>query len=49
MAEISTDSKKLNTINSVLVIIENELRDVYIKMLTTLNTIDSLYAGVKSI
>jgi len=46
MAEISTDLKKLNTLNSVLVIIESELRDVYSKMLTTLNTIDSLYAGI---
>jgi hypothetical protein len=46
MADISADSKKLNTLNSVLIIIESELRDVYSKMLITLNTIDSLYAGI---
>ncbi|MBG0744887.1 MAG: hypothetical protein IV298_15755 [Cylindrospermopsis raciborskii KL1] len=45
-AELKADSKKFNTVNSVMIIIESELRDVYSKLLTSLNTIDSLYAGV---
>ena len=45
-AEIKADSKKLNSINLATIIIESELRDIYSKLLTTLNTIDSLYAGI---